>query len=497
LIWEKYPFKKNIHLFRHGGLNLVYDVNSGSLHSLDDKAGEWLAEIISFSEKHPQKAARPGVLLAATGRKLTETERSEIKREFERLEQEGALFSAEAELPPPYAENEQPLLKALCLHLAHDCNLACRYCFAGTGAFGGKRELMSLATGKKALDFALARSGGRATLEVDFFGGEPLLNRTVMRSLVAYGRAAAAATAAGKRINFSLTTNALGLDDELADWLDQEKIGLVLSIDGRPDVHDRMRPRPDGRGSYAAVLPAVLRTARRRAGASPYAVGAYYYARGTYTRYNPDFDRDVLHLADLGVERISAEPAVGGDLAPRLEDWPEISASYDRLGEAYLAYAAAGRPFNFFHFNSGLDAGPCLAKRLKGCGAGLEYAAVAPNGDIYPCHQFVGRTEWRLGNVSEEAAAPAAAIAREFAAAHINAKKTCRECWCRFICGGGCHAANLETTGDLRGVYDLGCLMQRKRFEVAAYIRAREALAATDESLTGAKFSSAQKTQES
>jgi uncharacterized protein len=480
LIWETYPFTRNIHVYRQGGLNLAYDVNSGSLHALDDKAYAWLGEIISFQAKYPREAAKPGRLLAGTGRELTAVERSEILGEFERLAREGTLFSAGAELPPPGTGAARPRLKSLCLHLAHDCNLACRYCFAGAGAFGGERELMSPATGQKALDLLLTRSGEKAAVEVDFFGGEPLLNAAVMRGLVDYGRRAAAA--AGKRINFTLTTNALQMDEDISDWLEREKIGLVLSIDGRPAVHDRMRPRPDGRGSYDAVLPALLRTARRRAGASPYAVGAYYYARGTYTRYNKDFDRDVLHLADLGVNRISVEPVVGAgaglDLGP--EDLPEICASYDRLGEAYLAYAAAGRPFSFFHFNAGLEDGPCLAKRLKGCGAGLEYIAVAPNGDIYPCHQFVGRAEWRLGSVwaePAEPAAPAAETVRRLAAAHVLAKVECRDCWCRFVCAGGCHAANVAATGDLLHVYDLGCRLQRKRFEVACYIRAREALA--------------------
>ncbi|MDR1070087.1 MAG: thioether cross-link-forming SCIFF peptide maturase [Gracilibacteraceae bacterium] len=466
MIWETYAFAKNIHLYRHGGLNLVYDVNSGSLHLLDAKSYRWLEDVINSGAEN-----RP-----AAGGDLTAAERGEIAREFDQLAREGTLFNPEAELPPPYPEKETPLLKAVCLHLAHDCDLACRYCFAGTGAFGGKRELMSLATGKRALDFALARGGARATLEADFFGGEPLLNAAVMRALVAYGRDAAAAL--GKTINFTLTTNALSLDEDLLEWLDMEKIGLVLSIDGRPAVHDRMRPLRGGGGSYAAVLPAVLKVARRRAAASPYALGAYYYARGTYTRYNTDFDRDVLHLADLGVGRVSVEPVVGGGgLALREEDLPALYASYDRLGEAYLAYAADGRPFSFFHFNAGLDAGPCLPKRLKGCGAGLEYAAVAPNGDIYPCHQFVGRSEWRMGSVYDEPSPPPPEIAREFAGAHINAKKACQNCWCRFVCGGGCHAANVDMAGDLREVYDLGCRLQRKRFEVAAYIRAREALA--------------------
>jgi uncharacterized protein len=267
------------------------------------------------------------------------------------------------------------------------------------------------------------------------------------------------------------------LDEDIAEWLEREKIGVVLSIDGRPAVHDRMRPRRDGRGSYDAALPAVLRTARRRAGASPYAVGAYYYARGTYTRYNTDFDRDVLHLADLGVNRLSVEPVVGGDeLGLTDEDLPALYASYDRLGEAYLDYAAAGRPFSFFHFNAGLDEGPCLPKRLKGCGAGVEYAAVAPNGDLYPCHQFVGQTDWRLGNVHDEPIVPAAEIMGRLSAAHVMAKQECRNCWCRFACGGGCHAANVAATGDLLRVYDLGCRLQRKRFEVACYIKARERL---------------------
>ncbi|MDR1962104.1 MAG: thioether cross-link-forming SCIFF peptide maturase, partial [Gracilibacteraceae bacterium] len=424
--WETYPFAKNIHLFRQGGLNIAYDVNSGSLHLLDDKAYGWLEEIIAFSVRNPGSEARPGFLSGAAGQALTAAERDEIMEEFGVLEREGTLFSAEVSLPPPYAEDAKPMLKAICLHLAHDCNLACRYCFAGAGTFGGASELMSEATGVRALDFAITQSGERERLEVDFFGGEPLLNAGVMRALVDYGRAAGAR--AGKRINFTLTTNALLLDDDTIDWLEREKIGVVLSLDGRPEVHDRMRPLRGGLGSYEAALPPILKIARRRAGASPYAVGDYYYVRGTYTRHNTDFDRDALHMADLGIGRISLEPVVGGgeDLDLTAEDLPALNASYDRLGEAYLAYAAEGRPFSFFHFNAGLDEGPCLPKRLKGCGAGIEYAAVTPNGDIYPCHQFAGREDWRLGSVYDEPAVLLPETARKFAGAHLNAKEACR-----------------------------------------------------------------------
>ena len=402
-------------------------------------------------------------------------ELEEILSEFAELQQEGTLFAGEApENPPSYPA--KPVVKSICLHVAHDCNLRCEYCFAGTGAFGGARTLMEFETGTKAIDFVLEASGHRSHCEVDFFGGEPLLNFPVVKELVHYGREAAAK--AGKSINFTLTTNAVLLDDEVQTFLEAEDISVVLSLDGRPEVHDRMRPYADGRGSYEEVVPAIRKFVAHRSESSPYAVGKYYYVRGTYTHFNLDFDRDVLHMAELGIGQISLEPVVAGPqdaYAFRDGDLEEVRAAYDRLGEEILARRRQGRDFNFFHFNVGLDQGPCLPKRLAGCGAGHEYVAISPEGDLYPCHQFVGQQQYKMGSLNgDDGVKLDTGLVQAFRSAHIYAKPACRECWTRFACSGGCHAANTAFTGDLTQVYTLGCELQQKRLEVALYLKVKE-----------------------
>lgn len=485
---SRWDFKKDVHIYRQGDLNIAYDVNSGSLHVLDDDSFavlKALEELSNGSDLDGEETAggepAPGgwagkIKARLKNSTIPEQEISEILDELKGLQAEGTLFSPAAEEQKPVYP-ETPIIKAICLHVAHDCNLRCAYCFAGTGAFGGKRTLMDAETGKRAIDFVLKASGHRRQCEVDFFGGEPLLNLQVVKELVRYGKAAAAGR--DKTIKFTMTTNGILLNEKTERFLEEENISVVLSLDGRPEVHDRMRPYADGRGSYAEVAPIARRFAARHPDSSPYAVGTYYYVRGTYTHYNLDFDKDVLHMADLGIDRISLEPVVAGpenDYAFRAEDLAVIKDTYDRLAEEILARRAEHRDFTFFHFNVALDQGPCLPKRLSGCGAGHEYLAVSPEGDLYPCHQFVGQPEYKMGSLwGENAGRLDLQLVEKFRGAHVYAKKSCRNCWARFTCSGGCHASNSAYSKNLLEVYPLGCELQKKRLEVALYLKAKEA----------------------
>ena len=473
-----YTLKKNVHSYPQGDLFIAHDVNSGSLHLLDQGTYSVLKAIEDLQERSelidPEKIYK--VLGQSKITPLTKEELTEILVELEELYREGTLFSEELEgVRPIYPE--KPVVKAICLHVAHDCNLRCKYCFAGTGAFGGSRTLMTLETGKKGIDFVLESSGHRDHCEVDFFGGEPLLNLGVVKDLVEYGRKAGAAL--NKTMKFTLTTNGVLLDEKVQRFLEQEEISVVLSLDGRPEVHDRMRPYPIGQGSYASVTQRIQQFVSKRPDSSPYALGTYYYVRGTYTHFNVDFDRDVLHMADLGIEQISMEPVVAGpedDYAFQKGDLDQIRDAYDRLGEEVVERRAQGRPFNFFHFNVAMDQGPCLNKRLSGCGAGHEYVAISPEGDLYPCHQFVGQDAYKLGSLYDQNSRHLKdEVVQAFRSAHIYAKPSCRECWARFACSGGCHAANVSSTQSLTDVYTLGCELQKKRLEVALYVKIKEA----------------------
>ena len=476
---KRYCVRTNVHSYLQGNLFIAYDVNSGSLHLLDERTFNVLKAIEDLQEGK-EKISREGInqVFERVGKSaIAEEELSEIFEEMEGLRKEGTLFSEEAEvITPNYPE--KPIVKAICLHVAHDCNLRCEYCFAGTGAFGGNRTLMDLETGKKGIDFVLESSGHRNHCEVDFFGGEPLLNFGVVKALVEYGRKAGVAQ--GKTIKFTLTTNGVLLSEEIQNYLEQEEISVVLSLDGRPEVHDRMRPYANGRGSYAKVTPLIKQFTTKRPESSPYAIGTYYYVRGTFTHFNLDFDRDVLHMADLGIKQISVEPVVAGPedaYAFREGDLNQIREAYDRLGEEVLLRRAQDRDFNFFHFNVALDQGPCLIKRLSGCGAGHEYVAISPEGDLYPCHQFVGNEAYKLGSLYDENPHQLKAeVVKDFRSANVYAKLTCRECWARFACSGGCHAANVAFTQKLTEVYPLGCELQKKRLEVALYVKIKERL---------------------
>lgn len=472
---EEYKIGKNVHAYHQGDINVAYDINSGSLHVLDDLTFDVLQVMDKLQKQGIAFSAHEiSSSLQGEGKNCSEGELEEILEELAELQEEGILFSSEAEEWNP-AYPERPIIKSICLHVAHDCNLRCKYCFAGTGAFGGDRGLMNLETGKRGIDFVLNASGHRNHCEVDFFGGEPLLNFQVVKDLVAYGRKAAAER--GKTIKFTLTTNSVLLTEEVQNFLEKEDISVVLSIDGRPEVHDRMRPYASGKGSYEQVIPRIRQFAAKRPESSPYAVGTYYYARGTYTHFNLDFDKDVDHLLDLGVKQISLEPVVATPDQPyafQEGDIPEILKSYDRLGEDLLARKKNGEDFSFFHFNVALDGGPCLPKRLSGCGAGHEYVAISPEGDLYPCHQFVGQEEFKMGSLWDEKPELDPNLVQSFRNAHVYSKSSCRECWARFSCSGGCHAANHAFSGKLNEVYTLGCEFQKKRLEVALYLQIKE-----------------------
>lgn len=475
LTFNNYNLEKNVHLYRQGGLNIAYDVNSGSLHLLDDKTYSFLTELSELQKEDPALLKNSEKLLNTAGSNLRADEKKEIIQELAELQKANILFSCEAEeVNPDYPE--RPLIKAMCLHIAHDCNLRCRYCFAETGSFGGSRGLMDLETGKKAIDFLLQNSGDRPSCEVDFFGGEPLMNFSVIRELVIYGRQKAEEL--GKKIKYTLTTNAVLLNDTVAEYLEQEGISVVLSLDGRPEINDKMRPFANGKGSYDRIIDNILKFIAKRPNTSRYAIGKYYYVRGTYTHYNPDFYKDVLHLADLGINRISLEPVVAPleqSYALQPEDLAKINQSYDILAEKVLEYAHKGNEFTFFHFNAGLDDGPCLPKRLSGCGAGHEYVAISPEGDIYPCHQFVGQEKYKLGSLDDSPLVLPEDMVQAFRQANIYAKEDCRICWARFSCGGGCHAANVAYSGELTKVYPFGCEIQKKRLEIAYYLKIKEA----------------------
>ncbi|HWQ62429.1 MAG TPA: thioether cross-link-forming SCIFF peptide maturase [Negativicutes bacterium] len=446
----------DIHRFHQNGMYIVLDVNSGAVHVVDKIAYDALAVFDGTNDAAVQ---------AALGGEYGAAAVAEVLAELHGLMADGRLFSPAVEVPA--AIGDAPLVKSLCLHVAHDCNLRCGYCFAGTGDFGHDRGLMPPAVAERAVDFIIAGSGHRKHCEIDFFGGEPLLNMETVRHTVAYVRRREAET--GKVFKLTLTTNAVLLDDATLAYLDAENISLVLSLDGRREVHDRMRPHVSGAGSWDDVLAGCRRVVASRGGQG-------YYLRGTYTAYNLDFAADVLAMADLGFTALSVEPVIAKDCDYALlpKHLPALFAQYDVLAAEYLARRRAGRPFDFFHFNLNLDNGPCVAKRLAGCGAGHEYFAVTPDGDLYPCHQFVGRDQYLMGNIFDGIKKPD--LVQKFRRAHALAKPACRGCWARFYCSGGCHANAQLFGGDIAAPYELGCELQKKRLECAIAIQASLAL---------------------
>lgn len=455
-----------IHQYKNNGYNIVLDVNSGCVHIVDDL----VYDIITLYEKMDKEAIITKMIetYSVVGTTVKEQEIREAIEEIEELKEQGSLFTED--IYKDYIidfKKRQTVVKALCLHIAHDCNLACRYCFAEEGEYKGRRALMSYEVGKQALDFLIQNSGNRRNLEVDFFGGEPLMNFDVVKQLVAYGREQE--TLHDKKFRFTLTTNGILLNDDIIEFINQEMSNVVLSIDGRKEVNDFMRPARNGKGSYDVILPKFKKVAESRNQTN-------YYVRGTFTHHNLDFAADVLHLADLGFEQISVEPVVAASEEPyaiKKEDIARICEEYDTLAKEMIERKKKGRGFHFFHFMIDLTGGPCVAKRLSGCGSGTEYLAVTPWGDLYPCHQFVGTEEFLMGNVFD--GVTKTDIRDEFKLCNVYAKEKCKECFARFYCSGGCAANSFHFHGTINDAYDIGCELQRKRVECAIMIKAAEA----------------------
>jgi len=425
------------------------------LHSLDEAAWAVLEAMEAGSAGDSAAVCRRYGLDAAQA--------TEVLRDLDTLIDEGVL-SYPDEPDIDVGELGPGVLKAMCLHVAHDCDMRCGYCFAGTGGFGGARALMPAEVGIAALDLLFEASGHVGRLEVDFFGGEPLMNMPAVRRIVSHGQELERRT--GKTLKFTLTTNALGLTDEVGAFLNDNDIAVVLSLDGRAWVHDAVRRGDDGSPTFARCAANALKFVNSRRGGE-------YYVRGTYTRRNLDFVDDVLFLADMGFETISFEPVVASPQSPysiREQDLGQVFASYDRLVQEMVRRRQAGHGFRFFHFDLDVAHGPCLAKRLMGCGAGREYAAVTPEGQLYPCHQFVGRAGFDMGSVHDGITEPH--ISEEFGAAHIYSKPACTGCWARFMCSGGCHANAHEMSGGLAEPYAIGCAITRKRLEAALALMA-------------------------
>jgi uncharacterized protein len=452
-----------IHQYKSNGYNIVLDVNSGSVHVVDDLVYDVIALLETGKTEEEVTSA-----LSTT---YQPEEIGEALEECRELKEAGLLFTEDIyENAIMDFKARKTVVKALCLHIAHDCNLACRYCFAEEGEYHGRRALMSYEVGKKALDFLIANSGNRRNLEVDFFGGEPLMNWQVVKDLVLYGREQEKLH--DKKFRFTLTTNGVLLNDEVMEFCNRGMANVVLSIDGRKEVHDRMRPFRGGKGSYDLVLPKFQKFADSRDQKN-------YYVRGTFTRNNLDFSEDVLHFADLGFKQISVEPVVAQeseDYALRKEDLPKIFEEYDKLAAEMVRREKEGKGFTFFHFMMDLTGGPCVYKRLSGCGSGTEYLAVTPWGDFYPCHQFVGHEEYLMGNVDE--GITRTDIVDDFKCCNVYTKEKCRNCFARFYCSGGCAANSYNFHGTIQDAYDIGCELQRKRVECAIMIKA--ALAANE-----------------
>jgi len=475
-----------VHTFEMKGRYIAYDSESGALHELDALAFDVLNTYIENRGQEPELSVLSKL---SSDNNYDLKEILECRDDLNTLIQQGGLFAPAQDVAFSSLYPEAPAIKALCLHICHDCNLRCRYCFAGTGDFGtGKRSMLDLETGKLAIDFLIAASGKRHHLDVDFFGGEPLMNWQVVVDLTHYCEAKGRES--GKDIRLTITTNALLLDEEKTEFINKHMKNCVLSIDGRPEVHDYMRPGIGGKGSYEAVSKRIKSFLTART--SEDSAYSEHYVRGTFTRNNLDFSKDVIHMAeDLGARQISVEPVVAEDGAGyeiRMEDLPRIEKEYEDLAAYILASGKTEDPVHFFHFIMDMKGGPCVYKRLKGCGVGAEYCAVTPDGDIYPCHQFAGDVTYRMGNVhdysalldengqllpgkkAEDILIPE--VRQIFIDRLMPNKLECKSCFARYHCGGGCAANSLHATGSLDGQYEIGCLLAKKRLECSLWLAA-------------------------
>ena len=454
-----------VHQYQLNGYNIVLDTCSGSVHVVDDVA----YDVIALYKERSADAIVAAMLEKYGDRPdVTEADLRQCLEDVAALEQAGKLWS-----PDTYADmafdfkNRNTVVKALCLHVAHTCNLNCEYCFASQGKYHGERAIMSFEVGKQALDFLIAHSGSRVNLEVDFFGGEPLMNWDVVKQLVAYGRSREAEC--NKKFRFTLTTNGMLLNDEVIDFANKEMHNVVLSLDGRKEVHDRLRRTAGGQGSYDVIVPKFQEFVKKRGQKG-------YYVRGTFTHNNVDFTNDIFHMADLGFTELSMEPVVCAPDDPYAltkEDLPVLFDQYELLAKEMLKRDSEGRGFTFYHYMIDLKGGPCIYKRISGCGSGTEYMAVTPWGDLYPCHQFVGDEKYLLGNVWD--GVTNTELRDEFKLCNAYARPDCKDCWARLYCSGGCAANAYHATGSIKGVYEYGCELFRKRMECAIMMQVAKA----------------------
>ncbi len=452
-----------IHKYKLSGFNVLLDVNSGGVHIIDD-----LTYDILDSVEPPFAEECPAEVIAKLSRSYPAEDIKECYEEIVSLYNDKILFSEDDYEKYALASVASPV-KAMCLHISHDCNLRCKYCFASTGDFGVGRKLMDFETAKRAIDFLIEKSADRKFLEVDFFGGEPSMNFGVVMQTVEYARSREKET--GKTFRFTTTTNGMHLTDEMIDFINKEMYNVVLSIDGRKEVNDRVRVRVDGSGSYDTITKNFKRLVDKRP------ADRDWYVRGTYTKYNLDFSEDVMHLYDLGFEQISVEPVMADAKEPYAiteADLPRIFKEYEVLAEKIKKIRSEGKFINFFHFMLDLDQGPCAIKRLRGCGCGNEYVAITPDGDIYPCHQFVGVDEYKMGSLYDGSFN--LEMKDEFAKAHVYTKPECKKCWAKFYCSGGCNANNYIYQGDIHTAHKLSCQIQKKRLEVAILMKAVQLL---------------------
>ena len=456
-----------IHCYQLGGLNIVLDICSGSVHVVDEVA----YDMIGMYERKSREEIVAAILEKYPDRE--DVTREEILSgcdQIEELKAAGKLFTPDTFAPVAgeLKRKTAGVVKALCLHIAHSCNLNCSYCFASQGKYHGERALMSFEVGKRALDFLVENSAGRRNLEVDFFGGEPLMNFDVVKQLVAYARSIEKEK--GKNFRFTLTTNGMLIDDDVIDFANKEMSNVVLSLDGRKEIHDRFRVDYAGKGSWERIVPKFQKLVEAREGKN-------YYMRGTFTHANPDFLKDIEVMLDLGFTELSMEPVVCAPDDPSAltkEDQAIVMEQYERLAELMLQRRKEGRPFTFYHYMIDLKGGPCIYKRVSGCGSGTEYMAVTPWGDLYPCHQFVGEDAFKLGNVFDGVTNHA--VQEQFAACNVYSRPECADCWAKLYCSGGCAANAYHATGAITGVYEDGCKLFRKRMECAIMLEAVKAI---------------------